>query len=40
MKLKKTWLGLATVMSAEYVGRMWAKSDSNTSTDSGDKVFK
>ena len=41
MKLKKLIaLGLATVMSASMLVGCGAKSDSNASTDNGDKVFK
>lgn len=41
MKLKKLIaLGLATVMSASMLVGCGAKSDSNASTDDGDKVFK
>ena len=41
MKLKKIIaLGLATVMSASMLVGCGAKSDSNASTDDGDKVFK
>ena len=40
MKLKKfIALGLATVMSASMLVGCGAKSDSDTATDNGDKVF-
>ena len=41
MKLKKfIALGLATVMSASMLVGCGAKSDSDTATDNGDKVFR